>query len=94
MAKCGKESDTCNPTCGYNLVPAGCPGLGSCNSLLLWLPQALCLVFDLSEGGTNLTSDPHRHNEKRRLPSPVVDVFAYAHTRYRAVRRDESKGSC
>ena len=29
----------------------------------------------------NLTSDPHRHNEKRLLPSPVVDVSAHAHHR-------------
>ena len=94
MTKCPKESDTYNPSCDYNLVPAGSPGPDSSNSLLLWLSQALCLVSDQSEGETNLTSDPHRHNEKRRLPSPVVDVFALAHTRYRAVRRDESSGSC
>ena len=69
-------------------VPARTHVTRQCSGYL----KSACGVTD-ALGEINLTSDPHRHNEKRRLPSPVVDVLAHAHIRYRAVRRDESAGT-
>ena len=67
-------------------VPARAHILHQCSGF-----DEVLILFEPSVNGWefNLTSDSQRHNETRSLHSPVVDVLANSHTRYRAVCRYE-----